>query len=279
MMQVIRLSVAAFLCLAGLAPTLPARGNIVSGEVVSVDADKRVVRLAGELEYKVSEGDLPMLAQGAAVRGERVKFGKAFRLEHIWPNAPETERTVATAQRRLRLDTVTRGHKVYRAVGETLPRFALYNQKGELVLPRDWRGRNVVINFIFTRCQAANMCPASTQRMIELQEAALAEGLENFHLVTISFDPNYDSPGVLNQYAINRGIDTARHDLLTGPEGMIDDLLRQFGIVTINADNTIDHTMATLIVDGRGRIAYRKDGSQWSGEDFLKRLKHMEHGE
>jgi len=51
---------------------------------------------------------------------------------------------------------------------------------------------------------------------------------------------------------------------------LVDDLLRQFGILTMEEDGTINHTMATLLVDANGRVAFRKEGTKWSVKEFLK---------
>ena len=66
---------------------------------------------------------------------------------------------------------------------------------------KDFLGKVVVINFIFTRCQAMEMCPASTMRMSLLQDKARETGLDGLHFLSITFDPEYDSPGILKQYA------------------------------------------------------------------------------
>jgi protein SCO1/2 len=58
--------------------------------------------------------------------------------------------------------------------------------------------------------------------------------------------------------------------LLTINQTVVDDLLRQFGILTMEEDGTINHTMATLLVDTNGRVAYRKEGATWSTKDFME---------
>jgi protein SCO1/2 len=56
---------------------------------------------------------------------------------------------------------------------------------------------------------------------------------------------------------------------------VVDDLLRQFGILTMEEDGTINHTMATLLVDANGRVAYRKEGATWTTDEFLKAAEEM----
>ncbi len=56
---------------------------------------------------------------------------------------------------------------------------------------------------------------------------------------------------------------------------MVDDLRRQFGILIMEEDGTINHTMATLLVDANGRVAFRKEDSKWAVKEFLKAAKKL----
>jgi len=179
---------------------------------------------------------------------------------------------VRAAANALRQDTSARGKNAYREIGEAVPSFTLYDQDGEVFSINRVRGHKVVLNFIYTRCPIATMCPASTQHMMELQRAARDRGLKNLHLISISLDPAYDTPAVLHHYAEVRGIDTSNFSFLTGPEGAVRDLLQQFGVLVTPGENYLKHTLSTLLLDEQGRIVFRIDGSQWRPEDFLAHL-------
>jgi protein SCO1/2 len=129
-----------------------------------------------------------------------------------------------------------------------------------------------MLNFIFTRCPVATMCPAATQKMIRTQELAREAGVTNLELVSITLDPEYDTPGVLKEYAELRGIDTANFSFLTGPESAIKDLFKQFGILTEMKGGVLNHTLATLLINEQGRIVWRADGSGWSPEEFVGKM-------
>ena len=227
---------------------------------------------AGETVFPLGKGDAALAASATKVRGRLVIFDEGYRLEHLYPVDLVVEKTMAEINRQLRRDTLVHGRKAQRAIGEPIPKFALYNQDGVMVRPDLLSGKKLVINFIFTRCTVPTMCPAATQRMVRLQQAAAQAGMTNIHLLSVSFDPEYDSPGILKEYAWERGIDNSNFDLLTGEKAVIIDLMNQFGILHYRKDGTIQHTMATLIIDEGGRVAYRKAGSQWQVADFLHRL-------
>jgi protein SCO1/2 len=161
------------------------------------------------------------------------------------------------------------------SVGDYIPNFAMIDQHGDFLQIGAMRGKAFVLNFIFTRCQAATMCPASTTRMSELQELSREAGLEELHFVTITFDPEFDSPGILRQYATGYGLENENFHLLTGTQELVDDLLRQFGILSMEEDGTINHTMATLLVDANGRVAFRKEGSKWTTKEFLREARAL----
>jgi protein SCO1/2 len=109
--------------------------------------------------------------------------------------------------------------------------------------------------------------------MAETQKLARAAGVSRIQFVSITLDPAYDTPGVLREYADDRGIDTSNFSFLTGPESAIRDLLTQFGVIAQFRGNILDHTLATLLIDEKGRIAWRADGSQWMPKDFVDRMR------
>jgi protein SCO1/2 len=158
----------------------------------------------------------------------------------------------------------------YLKLGEYIPNFAMIDQHGEFLQIRQLQGKPFVLNFIFTRCTVPTMCPASSTRMADMQDAAREAGLEGLQFVSITFDPAFDSPGILKQYAEGYGMESENFHLLTYDQFVVDDLLRQFGILTMEEDGTINHTMATLLVDTNGRVAYRKEGATWSVKEFME---------
>lgn len=194
-------------------------------------------------------------------------------LHNIYPQDPLSMSRLEQTNANLRRDTVERGRRVFRLEGDFIPEFAAWNEEGKIVTDKDFRGRFMVINFIFSRCPTPDMCPAQTMRMARLQrELARLEKSQDVELVSFTLDPEYDSPGILRDYAETRGIELSNFSLLTAPKTAMEDLYRQFGIVAYEADGTIDHTIGTLLVSPKGKILYRKSGSRWSVTEFLKKI-------
>lgn len=278
------------LCLAGCgprpAPEAAADGERrfpLTGEVLSVAAESRTARVqhdeiaglmpAMTMDFPVEEVDLAMLQPGHRIRATLVVSGDTFRLEQVWPDDAAARRTVAAATAALQQDTVIRGAKAYREVGEQMPDFALLDQDGRVVEIGRFRGRPVVLNFIYSRCPIPTMCPAATARMVALQKAARAAGIADLQLVSVTLDPQHDTPGVLRAYAASHGIDTANFALLTGPEAAIRALLTQMGVVAEFAGPLIKHSLGTVLIDPHGKIVWREDGSAWDPAVFVARMK------
>jgi len=214
----------------------------LTGEVVSIDAERNVLIVrhdeipgfmpAMTMEFVVSRGDVLAAKKGQRIRATLVEPETEdgdWRLEQIWPDDQAAKRAVEAKANALRQETLSRGRSAYREIGESMPDFALYDQTGAVVESGKFRGKKVMLNFIFTRCPVATMCPAATVKMTQVQRLAREAGVTNLELVSITLDPAYDTPGVLKDYADTRGIDTSNFTFLTGPENAIKDLWRTSG--------------------------------------------------
>jgi len=103
-----------------------------------------------------------------------------------------------------------------------VPAFSLRDQHRREVTRADWLGSIVVVNFIYSRC--AEACPLSTAHMLKLQRVYQHEN--RVRLVSISVDPEYDTPDVLASYAENLGVDSPRWSFLTGEKEAVYRLAR-----------------------------------------------------
>ena len=256
----------------------------LAGEITGVDTARKVLVVHHEeikgympamtMEFLVSAADLAAAKVGQRIRAEMIPSKEGdYRLEKIWPDDGAAAAAIAAGARGLREDTMTRGKNAYREVGEVAPDFTLYNQEGKVIAGGHFRGKRVMMNFIFTRCPVATMCPASTAKMISAQKLARDAAVPNIEFVSITLDPAFDTPAVLKEYASVRGIDTANFSFLTGPETAIRDLLTQFGVIAEFEGDLLKHTLATLLIDERGKIIHRADGSVWEPKDFVAKMK------
>lgn len=253
------------------------------GQIISVDTAHKTLRVrhdeikglmpAMTMDYPVGPGDLAIARPGERIRAELVQDGGDFRLEKIFPDDAPDDATIAAAANALSQDTMMRGPHPYREIGETAPDFALYDQDGRVVQMNRFRGKQIMLNFIYTRCPIATMCPASTAKMMMTQRLAREAGVKNLELISITMDPAYDTPGVLKDYAQARGIDTSNFSFLTGPTSAVKDLLAQFGVIAEFKDGLLNHTLATLLINENGTIIWRADGGTWDPAEFVAKMK------
>lgn len=254
------------------------------GKVLSVGSDGSAkISLAGKdgavLLRRFSEGDRKVGWVGRLIRYDAVTEGAETFARGVVSADPEELRRVAEVTDVLRRETVDKGRMVTRMPNELMPNMALWDQDGRLVMKKDLLGHSIALNFIFTSCRVARMCPASTACMKSLGDRLAKDpAAAGIRLVTITFDPETDSPGQLRAYADGYGIDHARHRFLTGDAGQIKDLLRHYGIQTLRDDGTIVHNAALIVITPEGRIAFRNEGPSFDAEEIARRLLSLEGG-
>ena len=215
-------------------------------------------------------GDLE-IAWAKQVRCTLVQRDGKLSAEGVVSADPEELRQEQQVVESLRRDTFERGRIVMRGANDLMPMMALWNQDGQFRLKKDFLGAPLAINFVFTSCQNARMCPASTSAMRKLaDELAKRPTLANVRLLTITFDPEVDTPGMLRTYAQGYGIDFKRHSFLTGREAHIKDLMRHYGILTTRSDGTILHNAALVLVSPEGRIVQRREGAVFDSAEVAE---------
>ena len=263
--------------------------NASQAEVVILSAGRKLdpevtSRIGKSFLFNIQPGDIALLKNKEVFRGKVQKTfapssGKSYLLHQVWPDEQSERIRFNNANRLLRRDTQSLGDGVIRSVGDLLPPFALYDQDGNIITAEYFDGSATVLNFIFTRCSVAEMCPASTNKMKRLQELVQKTKVKHVRFLSITLDPLYDSPGILKQYAQAYGLNEENFRLGTAGKGVIRDLTRQFGILRKNDEKqTIDHTMRTFLVNARRQITYQVPGKGWSVEDFLVRLQEGSKG-
>lgn len=270
-----------FLLILGFLIAHRLNAQTIEGKIISVDIAQSTAQFQTNKELKTIQllpGDVTINWSQKIVKCTLVKNQDAVRADLVFPADPEELRQVAEVTDALRRDTVERGRIVLRGANDLMPPLALWNQNGKLLFKKDFLGQPLAINFIFTRCRNAQMCPASTQCMKRLaDELDKYPELKNVKLISVSFDPQNDSPGILNTYASGYGINSVRHNFLTGDANQIKDLMRQFGILTTQSDGTIIHNAALVVVSPEGRIIHRREGAQFDPVDVADYFLKLDH--
>jgi protein SCO1/2 len=146
-----------------------------------------------------------------------------------------------------------------KAVDDPAPPFDLIDQDGSPRKLADFRGKAVLLDFIYTRCPGP--CPILTGLHVDLQHRLPPALRAKTELVSISIDPLRDTPAALRAYAKKRGADLSNWCFLTGRPDTVDAVLKAYGIgATRTPDGLVQHVVATFLIDPNGQIAHRYIG-------------------
>ena len=161
-------------------------------------------------------------------------------------------------------------------VGDLMPDYHFTNQLGQAVSLSQFRGQAVAITFIFTRCPFPTFCPLMSRNFEEVQKKLLAQpnAPTNWHLLTISFDPEYDTPPRLKGYAKQYNADPQHWSFLTGALIDITAIAEQCGLTFWREGDgvNISHNLRTAVVDAHGRVQKILPENKWTSEELAAEI-------
>ncbi|TAL03365.1 MAG: hypothetical protein EPO07_06370 [Verrucomicrobia bacterium] len=161
-------------------------------------------------------------------------------------------------------------------VGDPLPEYHFTNQFGQSFSTKDFKGRALAVTFVFTRCPFPTFCPRMTGGFAETQAKLLADKFAptNWHLLTISFDPEFDTPAVLKSYGERNGCDPTHWTLATGALTDITALTEQLGLTfwRDTPNGLPNHNLRTAVFDVSGRMQTNYIGNQWTSEELAAEI-------
>lgn len=166
-------------------------------------------------------------------------------------------------------------------LGESVPNFTLVNQDGEPIHMEQYRGKALVITFIYTRCPLPEFCPLMMGHFAALEKALQTEPelYAKTHLLTVSFDHEYDNPDVLREYArtqIREHSGAFEHwELATGSKEEILAITKYFGLTYVLEVDNFVHSLRTGVVDPEGRLHEVYRGNDWEPNDVFVSLRSI----
>jgi protein SCO1/2 len=154
------------------------------------------------------------------------------------------------------------------------PDFTLTNTDGGRLSLGDLRGKVVAVTFIYATCTDA--CPLLTAKMAGMQKRLGPDFGSKVRFVSITVDPERDTPPILAQYARNYGADPAGWAFLTGTPAEIREVGRRYGIFAKKTERgDVDHTFLTSIVDQRGTLRVQYLGIRFDPDEFLRDVRSL----
>jgi protein SCO1/2 len=263
------------------APSASARRFPFRGVVRAVDPGKREVTVEHEaipdymdamtMSFPVKDDPqvFEILHPGDRLEAKLVVDGGNYWLEQIltkgFVGTPAAGAAVVTPQ-------PNRGV----AVGDPIPDFALTDQTGHTVRLSQLRGNPIAVTFLYTRCPIATACPLTATKFAKLDSLMKAKGFGK--MLTITVDPEHDTPKVLAEYAAHLGADPARWKFLTGDPKAVADVATRFGVLYYPEGGQVVHAQAAAVIDPSGRLAAIYYGQTWEAEHLLRDLEKARKG-
>jgi len=148
------------------------------------------------------------------------------------------------------------GGEAARPTRNPLLDYKFTNELGQAVSLADFDGQALAITFFFTRCPMPEFCPRLSRNFQEASQELSIGGqtFTNWHFLSITFDPEFDTPAVLRDYAELYGYDPRHWSFITGPKDKINELAAQSGIKTDPENGVMNHNFRTLIIDAAGHL-------------------------
>jgi protein SCO1/2 len=158
--------------------------------------------------------------------------------------------------------------------GEPVPDAPLVDEDGKPRPISSYRGKRLILTFIYTQCPDAEFCPLMSQNFAALQrQIAATPALSDVQLLSISFDPEHDTPQVLKAYARTQQADPKIWHFATAPIEHVKAFAAKFGLaVTSNGSPVLIHNLATAVIDAQGRLISLHSTNQWKPADFVAQL-------
>jgi protein SCO1/2 len=157
---------------------------------------------------------------------------------------------------------------------EPAPEFTLTDQNGKKVSLKDYRGKLVLINFIYTNCEGT--CPPLVLKFKEIQLDLKDKFKKQTALISITVDPERDKAEVFKRYAENQMADTSFWTFLTGSQAEIDKVLRDYQVTVMKGpDGDIGHVNLVVMIDKDGKRRYDFYGYSYPASTIMEKIQEV----
>jgi len=249
----------------------------IKGKVVSVDKRGSTVTIAHEdipdlMDAMTMPFDLKdrrlldQLAEGDGIQATLVVAGRQSWLENVVVTRETVDPSgIGKAETR-----------VEPKPGDEVPDFQLTDQNGKRIGFHQYRGRVVVLTFIYTRCPLPDYCPLMTDNFAQIGKALKAgsESKPQIQLLSITLDPEYDTPKVLREYAAQHSEGSRQWDYATGTKDEIKQMATYFGMQYWTEGDQVIHGLRTAIVGADGKLLKLYRGNDWKPEEIISEIRN-----
>ena len=258
----------------------------LKGKVVSVDREKKKATIdhdaiegympAMEMEFPIHEDWVwDDLIPGSEIRATLVVDNTAkdpYWLEKIGiVAAPRPGQPAPPVDER------------FAQIGKEIPDFQLTNQDGKRISMKDFRGRALAITFIYAQCPLPDYCIKMSLNFSDAANRIMnePEARDKYRLLTISFDPERDTPAKLKEYGqgyLGKGAkpDFSVWQLAVGSDKEVRDVADFFGLryeIDPNDKTQFNHSLRTAVISPDGKVTKIFPGNEWTANDLIREMK------
>ena len=263
----------------------PAQHYELKGQVVSVDAQRRRVTIAHE-EIPGYMGAMTMpfslkeqWAYNVLAAGDHVQATLVVESHRSWlDDVVITKVSPTTAE----AGTPAGEPELGPQSGDEVPNFSLVNQDNQPIRLQQYRGKVLLLTFIYTRCPLPDFCPRMASNFAAIHQALRQDPVTyaRTHLLCISFDPAFDTPAVLRSYEIaytgSASPETFAHwEFASGTTQEIKNLAQFFGLVYVPQTDQITHSLRTAVITPEGNVFKVYRGNDWALTDLLRDVRQL----
>jgi protein SCO1/2 len=248
----------------------PARMFQVHGTVRGVDVSNRTIRIAhDEIPNYMPPMTMPFAVREAAAlagvsAGDEVQFQLNVTDKDSWVSHVEKVSSNGFSETAAAANVTQEVDSGRIDAGELVPDFGLIDQNGRPIRLRDFKGKVVLVTFIYTRCPLPNYCPLMSANFAQLQTRLSKEFPDRYHLLSVSIDPGFDQPAVLKEYGARFGADEKHWSLATGTPGQVDFVARLVALFHEPENGFISHDLRTALIGPDGRLVHVWKSNVWT---------------
>jgi protein SCO1/2 len=173
--------------------------------------------------------------------------------------------------------------------GDEVPDFGLVNQDGKRIHLSQYKGKALALTFVYTRCPQPDQCTLMSNNFaaVDKQLQGDPSAYDKTHLLTISFDSDYDTPKVMRSYGSGHtgrySDETFQHwEFLTGSKDEVKGIAQFFGLRyfhdTESGDDQVIHSLRTAVIGPDGKVFKLYRGNEWKPEEIVVDLKTLAAG-
>ena len=270
------------------APSANAKRFDLNGKVVSVEPAKHIITVAHEeIKDYMPAMTMPFTVKGSDWVFGVVKPGNRIAAAYVVDGTDSWLEEVVITEEGAG-DANSAGGNPEPKPGDEVPNYRLVNQNGDAIRIHDYKGKALLLTFIFTRCQDPNQCTLMSGNFanIHQQLEKQPEIRNKTHLLSITFDPEYDTPKVLRSYG---SAYTGKYadetfdywEFASGTQDEVKNVAQYFGMRyhkdAAGKDQMI-HTLATALIGPDSKLIKLYRGNEWKFEDVLSDLKDAARG-